>query len=205
MFRLTLLPFVLLFGSLFFGIMSFIIIRKLKRGIEFSLKKGAELANQQQQKWSKKWAKKEQRKKLPEILQKGFDQFDQLQISHARLPVEWREATNPLIEQAKAILSEVADDVASNDKNSNGADNGLDNKKLNIVRSFFNHTLDALLQFSEKLNENHTQMNTEQIEKARQNITIFKADLLGHQETLLKANRMDFDVLMDVIKARLKK
>jgi len=47
-------------------------------------------------------------------------------------------------------------------------------------------------------------MSSDEIEKARQNISVFKADLLNHQETLHKVRRFDFDVVMDVIKARLK-
>jgi len=196
MFRLTLIPFFLLFGTLFFGIVSFFIIRKIRRVLKATLEKGSELANKQQ----KNWAKREQRKKLPDILQKGFDQYDKLVVSHDSLPLEWKTALSPLVTESKLILDEVAEGVEQDDKGDSS-----NNKKLNSIRSFFNHTLDALLQFSEKLNSNHAQMNAEQIEKVRQNITVFKADLLNHQETLLKAKHMDFDVMMDVIKARLKK
>ena len=48
-------------------------------------------------------------------------------------------------------------------------------------------------------------MTKAEIEKAQQNITLFKSDLLHHQETLHKVRRFDFDVTMDVIKARLKR
>lgn len=193
MFRLTLIPFVLLFGTLLFGIVSFFIIRKIRRIYKATLEKGSELANKQQ----KNWAKREKRKKLPDILQKGFDQYDKLVVSYDSLPLEWKTALSPLVIESKLILDEVAEGAEQGDSHNN--------KKLNSIRSFFNHTLDALLQFSEKLNSNHAQMNAQQIEKARQNITVFKADLLNHQETLLKAKHMDFDVMMDVIKARLKK
>jgi len=197
MFRLTLIPFILIFGALFFGIMSYIVIKKIKKWLEYTVKKGAELASQQQQKWTKK----EQRKKLPDILQKGFDQYEKLLSSHASLPLEWKIALDPIIIQAKEIIDDVAEgvegvaDAKINDR--------THNKKLNSIRPFFNHTLDALLQFTEKLNSDYAQMNESQIDKARQNITVFKADLNNHQEKLLKAKRMDFDVLMDVIKARL--
>jgi len=193
MFRLTLIPFVLVFGALFFGIISYIVIRKIKQGLQYTVKKGAELANKQQQKWTEK----EQRKKLPDILQKAFNQYEQLVDSHASLPTNWKNVLEPVIRQAKEILNEVAEGADINDSTYN--------KKLNSIRPFFNHSLDALLQFTEKLNSDHAEMDETQIDKARQNITVFKADLLDHQEKLLKAKRFDFDVLMDVIKARLKK
>lgn len=193
MFRLTLIPFFLVFATLFFGIVSFVVIRKIKKGFEYTVKKGAELANKQQQKWTEK----EQRKKLPDIIQKGFDNFEKLVLSQQSLPDNWRNSLDPIIAKAKEILDEVADGADLNDSTYN--------KKLNSIRPFFNHSLDALLQFTQKLSTDHAKMDASQIEKARQNITIFKADLLNHQEKLMKANRMDFDVLMDVIKARLKK
>lgn len=193
MFRLTLIPFILIFGALFFGIVTYIVIKKIKRGLEFTVKKGTEIVNKQQQKWTEK----EQRKKLPDILQKGFDRYEKLIASHAKLPAEWRNPLEPVITQAKAILDEVAEDADLSDS--------TNNKKLNSIRPFFNHTLDALLQLTEKLNTDHLQMDDIQIKKARENITVFKADLLNHQEKLKKAKHMDFDVLMDVIKARLKK
>ena len=193
MFRLTLIPFVLVFGALFFGIISYIVIRKIKKGLQYTVKKGAELASKQQQKWTEK----EQRKKLPDILQKAFTQYEQLVESHASLPANWKNVLEPVIKQAKEILNEVAEGADINDSTYN--------KKLNSIRPFFNHSLDALLQFTEKLNSDHAEMSEAQIDKARQNITVFKADLLDHQEKLLKAKRFDFDVSMDVIKARLKK
>lgn len=196
MFRLTFLPIVLILGTLFFGIFSFLIIRKIKKGIEVTVKKGTELASKQQ----KKWSKKDQLKKLPEILQKGFDRYEKLLTSHEKLPSEWREPLRPLVEGAKFILDDVADTIDLND-----AERTESNKKLNSIRPFFNHTLDALLQFSEKIKSDHEQMDDVQRDKVRQNIAVFKADLLQHRETLLKTQRMDFDVLMDVIKARLKK
>jgi len=193
MFRFTLIPFILIISALFFGVFSFIVIRKIKKWLSYTIEKGADLANRQQ----KKWSEKEQRKKLPDILQKGFDRFDKLLSSYNNLPNEWKNSLAPIIKQAKEILDEVAEDADISDSTYN--------KKLNSIRPFFNHTLDALLLFTEKLNMDYTKMDQAQIDKARQNITVFKADLLSHQEKLLKSRRMDFDVLMDVIKARLKK
>ena len=191
MLRLAFFPVLLFVGLIVLLIIGFILYRKLKQGIAFTYKKGAELANEQQQ----KWAQKEQQKKLPEILQKGFDQHQQLSQELKRLPQEWQLSLEPLVLQAKEILDEVAYEVV--EENSQ--------KKLDSIRSFFHHSLDALLQFSETLNKDHRQMTAEQLEKARQNINLFKADLLSHQQTLQKARRLDFDVLMDVIKARLKR
>ena len=188
MLRLTLLPFVLLFGSILFLLVSFYIYRKIKRGLHFTYNKGAEIANEQQQKWKDK----EQFKKLPEIVQKGFTNVESIEKSSRTLPKEWSDLVNPLVQKAKEILDEIA------------SDKKIENNKLTSMRTFFIHTLDALKQFVEKLNSDHKHMSVSETEKARQNINVIKADLLHHQQILHKKRKFDFDVLMDVIKARLK-
>ena len=156
--------------------------------MRFTYKKGAEIANGQQQKWKEK----EQLKKLPNIIQKGFRDLKDIEASSSTLPNEWQVVVNPLVTQSKEIL----DEITFNSK--------VDNNKLNSMRSFFIHTLDALKQFVEKLNNDHKHMTANETKKARQNINVIKADLLHHKQILQKKRKFDFDVLMDVIKARLK-
>ncbi len=199
MLRLMLVPFILLITILFSIIVIWIVYKKIKRGVEVSVKKGAELANDQQQ----KWADKAQRKKLPSIVKKGFDNYDQIKLGVENLPNEWKRALNPIVSHSKEILDEIALEFES-DPSAHKKKVQRQNKKLNSVRAFFHHSLDALLQFIEKLKTDHKTMSSSEIEKAHENITVFKADLLKHQETLHKVRRFDFDVVMDVIKARLK-
>ena len=204
MFRFTILPIILIFATLFLSIVVYVFIKKVKKGVSTTLQYSKKLANEQREKWSKK----EQRNKLPTILQNGLEQFDEIKKSHQTLPNAWLNSLNPIIEQAQAILDELTIDAAHDLEESNKNIKSKTNKietKINSIRSFFNHSLDALLQFVIKLNSDHATMAYDEIEKAQQNITIFKSDLLAHQATLKKARKMDFDVLMDVIKARLRK
>ncbi len=197
MLRIALIPIVLLVLLVLSIILIWIIFRKVKKGVNYTVKKGAEIASDQQ----KKWTEKEQRKKLPDILQKGFSNYDKIDKLSASLPEEWRQPVLPLVLQAKDILDEIAIEF---DGLENVKGQNLQNKKLNSIRPFFNHSLDALLHFVEKLSSDHQKMTAAETDKARQNINVFKADLLNHQETLHKVRRFDFDVVMDVIKARLK-
>ena len=197
MLRLALIPFVLLILLLLSAIVIWFVYKKVKKGIGYTMKKGAEIASDQQQKWTEK----EQRKKFPDILQKGFSDYDKIYTTTMSLPEEWHLSLMPIVDKAKEILDEVALEFESEDEKTKASEQ---NKKLNSIRSFFIHSLDALHQFVEKLSSDHHKMNIDEIDKARQNINVFKADLLSHQETLHKVRRFDFDVVMDVIKARLK-
>lgn len=197
MLRLALIPFVLIILFLLSAIVIWFVYKKVKRGIGYTMKKGAEIASDQQQKWTEKG----QLKRFPKILQKGFSDYDEIYDTTESLPKEWSLAIMPIVSTAKDILDEVALEFDGADAQ---AQLNKENKKLNSIRGFFIHSLDALLQFVEKLSSDHHKMSTDEIEKARQNINVFKADLLRHQETLHKVRRLDFDVVMDVIKARLK-
>jgi len=179
------------------AIIIWFVYRKVKKGIGYTMKKGAEIASDQQQKWTEKGLQK----KFPKILQKGFSDYDKIYNTTASLPKEWESSVMPIVSTAKDILDELVlefEGEGAQDKPNK------ENKKLNSIRSFFIHSLDALLQFVEKLSSDNHKMTANEVEKARQNINIFKADLLRHQETLHKVRRFDFDVVMDVIKARLK-
>ena len=197
MLRLTLFPFALLILFLLSAIIIWFVYKKVKKGIGYTMKKGAEIASDQQQKWTEKG----QQKRFPKILQKGFSDYDKIYNTTASLPKEWESSVMPIVSTAKDILDETALEFEGE-----GAQDipNKENKKLNSIRSFFIHSLDALLQFVDKLSSDHHKMTANEVEKARQNINVFKADLLSHQETLHKVRRFDFDVVMDVIKARLK-
>jgi len=209
MLRLTLFPLVLFFGTLILSIVAYFIIKKIRKVIATTLEKGKNIAVEQQKKWGQ-WEQKEQRKKLPTIIQKGLDDYDEIESEIKRLPDSWAVVVMPITEQAKTILDEVMTEAVVelervNTKNKQGKSSRIKSQKLNAVRPFFNHSLDALLQFVKKLNSDHATMDDIQVEKARQNITVFKADFDSHEAALKKSRKMDFDVVMDVIKARLKK
>ena len=189
MIRLALIPFISLIIFFFSAIVVWFIYRKVKRGIGYTMKKGAEIASEQQ-------------KKFPEILQKGFSDYEKIVNITTSLPEEWQLSIMPIVNCAKDILDEVA--LEFEGENAKSKLNQENNKKLNSIRGFFIHSLDALLQFVKKLSSDHYKMTDIEVEKARQNINVFKADLLNHKETLHKVRRFDFDVVMDVIKARLK-
>jgi len=198
MLRLALIPFISIAFLFLLVMLVWLLYRKVKKGIGYTMKKGAKIASDQQQKWSEK----EQRKRLPEILKKGYQDYDKIVNTTLSLPEEWKLSIIPIVDSAKDILDEVALEFEGQEVTFKSKDQ---NKKLNSIRSFFIHSLDALLQFVEKLSSDHEKMSNDEIEKARQNINVFKADLLNHKETLHKVRRFDFDVMMEVIKARLKK
>ncbi len=199
MLKLMFIPIILLIAAILLGVVVWLVYKKLKKGVSDSIKKGAEIATEQQE----KWVEKGQRKKLPSMLQKGFDDYDKMKTLVADLPEAWKQPLQPIVKSAKEILDEVAFEYTSED--SNNSHMPRQDKKLNSIRSFFHHSLDALLQLVEKLSTDHAKMNAGEIQKAQENIVILKADLQNHQETLHKVRRFDFDVVMDVIKARLKK
>ncbi len=193
MFRLLLLPLLFLTSTLVVVVFGYYLLKKIISWVKLGYKKGADLVAQRQ----RNRTQKEQLQKLPEIVQKGFDDYRHLEASLTELPKEWKTVLTPVVELAQQILDEVILELS---KNNSGFNN-----ELNRIRPFFNHSLDALSQFSQKLAKDHRHMNNDLIDKAHQNITLFKADLLRHQETLHKGKQQDFDILMDVTKERLKK
>ena len=181
---LPLIPIILFILLLVIVVLAIYLIIKIKRVIKKGGKLTQEFATEQQ----KKWSQREQRSQLPDTLQKAYLQFETIERDAQELPTEWKSALQPVIDQANVILLAVSTKP----------------KLSNKIRPFFYHSLDSLSQFIIKLKSDHQQLSAVQIEKARQNITIFKADLMQHQQTLNKQQEFDFDVLMDVIKARLK-
>ena len=204
MFNLALIPLILIVSILLIIIVSYLIYKKIRRGIEFTVKKSTEFANDQQ----KKWEKKDKQEQQPDILRKGFKTYNDIIITVKLLPIEWKSVLEPLTAIAKSILDVVEDDsvmASSSVAESFSTKSVHTPTKINRIRPFFNHSLNALLQFTQKINTDYKTMDNKDHEKARQNLNIIKADLLSHQKTLNNARKMDFDVTMDVIKARLKK
>ena len=197
MFNLALIPLILIISVVLVTVVGFLVYRKIRRGIEFTLEKSSEFATEQQQKWQIK----EKQKKQPEILQKGLKNYREITNNITYLPNDWQNAFKPLTSIAKSILDEIEDATILEVSESGKIRSP---KKLNAVRPFFNHSLKALLQLTQKIKTDYKVMDAEDTEKARQNITVIKADLLRHQKILHKGRKMDFDVAMDVIKARLK-
>lgn len=198
MLNLAFIPLILIISALVILIGGYIVYRKIRRGIEFTLEKSSEFASEQQQKWEAK----EKHKKQPEILQKGLTTYADITENIKHVPQDWQKGLQPLSHIAKNILEEIEDEALLESSESAGIQAP---KKLNAVRPFFNHSLKALLQLTQKIRTDYKAMDEEDTEKARQSITVIKADLLRHQRTLHKGRKMDFDVAMDVIKARLKK
>lgn len=204
MFRFTLFPFIIIISTLLSGLVTYFFYRTVKRTIVSTYKKGAELAAEKQQQWKDK----ENRKQFPEMLLKGFETYDNIDRSIEDLPEAWYSQLQPLRTQAKQILDELAFNVESVKAHHKNADHKqYENKKndiINSMRTFFIHTLDALQQFTDKISQDVNHMSDDQITKAQQNIQVLAADLEHHQTLLDKKRKFDFDVLMDVIKARLK-
>ncbi|MEE9327808.1 MAG: hypothetical protein V3U71_10995 [Cocleimonas sp.] len=194
MLRLAFFPVIVLIVTIVLAVLAFYIFRKLRRGVKVTFKKGADIANEQQQKWQENREQKEHRKKQPEIVQKGFRDLDKIEKAAQKLPIKWSTLTCPLIEDCQIILEDLTSEHPT-----------ISESKVNSIRTFFNHTLDALYQFIEKINTDHQQMTADEIEKAQENISIIKADLSYHKKIIHKKRKLDFDVLMDVIKARLKR
>ncbi len=157
------------------------------------------MAEKQQQ-----WKEKENRKHLPSMLQKGFETYDDIIQTMDKLPEEWDAELQPLSIQAKQILDELAFKVVSIDAGKKKNSNSRKDSIINQMRTFFIHTLDALQQLADKINEDANHMTVEQKMKAKESIQVLSADLSHHQTMLDNKRKLDFDVLMDVIKARLK-
>ena len=192
MFRFTLIPLILLFGGIIFSLIGFVVYRKIKRGVKYTYDKSTEISSQ----YMEKWRSQEQRKKLPEIVQIGFDDYQIIEQSISQLPPVWQLKLLPLKQKSNQLLSEISQHLID--------DEDFERSKLTSLRSFFNHSLDALKQFSQKLLSDHKSLSEEETQRAKENINVIYKDLLHHEKILHKKRKFEFDVLMDVIKARLK-
>ena len=102
----------------------------------------------------------------------------------------------PLKQKSNQLLGEISQHLID--------DEDFERSQLTSLRSFFIHSLDALKQFSQKLLSDHDKMSDSETARAQENIKVIYKDLLHHEKILHKKRKFEFDVLMDVIKARLK-
>jgi len=192
MFRFTIIPLILLFGGAIFSLIAYVVYRKIKRGVKYTYDKSAEISSQ----YIDKWRNQEQRKKLPKIVQTGFDDFTIIEENIEKLPAVWQLKLLPLKQKANSLLAEISQHLIEDEE--------FERSKLTSLRSFFNHSLDALKQFTQKLVSDHDSLSDVETERAKENINVIYKDLLHHEKILHKKRKFEFDVLMDVIKARLK-
>ena len=186
------IPFILFICLILFIVIAFLIYRKIKRGLKYTYDKSTEFSEQ----YREKLRSKEQRNKLPKIVQKGLDDFQVIEKTIEQLPAIWQLKLLPLKQKSNSLLNEISHHLIS--------DESLERSRLNSVRSFFNHSLDALKQLTQKLLSDHKSLTELETEKAKENIQIIYKDLLRQEKILHKSRKFDFDVVMDVIKARLK-
>jgi len=192
MIRFTIIPLILLFGGVFFSLFAYYVYRKIKRGVKFTYDKSAEISSE----YMDKWRSKEERNKLPKIVQTGLDNYQIIEKTIDKLPPVWQLKLLPLKQKSNSLLNEISHHLLH--------DESFERSKFNSVRSFFNHSLDAFKQLVQKLDSDRESLSEEDTERVKENIKLIYNDLLHHEKILHKSRKFDFDVLMDVIKARLK-
>jgi hypothetical protein len=171
-------------GFLLLLLVMYFAYRKVRKGIANAWDKSVEVATEQQERWKQR----EQLKTLPEFMQKAHHQSEQIEKDTETLTSEWQTLLKPLNSEMQNILNTTANDLSRADK----------------VRSFYNTSLPAYAKFVAKLRTDHMQLDDAEIQKAKENIAVFKEDFQRYDEGVQQARRFDFDVLMDVIKVRLK-
>jgi len=184
MIRLTLI-FMMLFSLLILLVVGYVAWRKLKKGLGQAWDKSVEAVDDQKQRWKER----EQLKSRPDFLQKAWSQVEQIRTDSETLPPEWQALLEPLDESMQSIL-----DLTFGDE-----------KRADKVRRFYNTSLPAYASFVAKLRSDHGQLDAAEKQKAVDNLSVFKADFKNYEELIHEARKFDFDVLMDVIKVRLKR
>ncbi len=149
------------------------------------VEKGSDVALKQQEKWKQR----EKRKKLPEEIQKLIVQYEALLESDDGLSEVWRQAMQPVYHSLGDIVHILT----------------AAPKKRNKVRKLFSVSMPALEDFIGTVKADQKFMSDIEINKAQQNIDVIREDLQQHELVLQKSRRFDFDVIMDVIKIRLKR
>ena len=173
-----------LLGIIVLLIIAYMVYRKIRRSVSNAWDKSAEVVTDQQQ----RWRQREQLKSQPDFIQKAHQQSEQIQEEAASLPLEWQALLTPLDNAMTDILSVSMGDTKRADK----------------VRSFYNTSLPAYAAFVAKLKSDHFHLDAVEKQKAIDNLAVFKADFERYDSSIQQARRFDFDVLMDVIKVRLK-
>jgi len=159
--------------------------KKFRRALGDVVDKGSELATEQQEKWKQR----ERRKKLPEEIQVLIVQYEQLLESSDTLSGAWQEALQPVYTSLGDIVHILS----------------AAPKKMNKVRGLFNTSMPALEKFVNTITTNQKFMDKAEKQKVQENIAVIAKDLQQHERVLHKSRRFDFDVIMDVIKIRLKR
>jgi hypothetical protein len=183
MLRLTLILMVVI-GLLILVVAGYIAYRKVRKGIGNAWDKSVEVANEQQERWKRR----EQIKSQPDYIQKAHKQSEQVETNTEALPVEWQERLAPLNQSMQEILTITVGDEKRADK----------------VRTFYNTSLPAYASFVAKLRSDNSHLDELETEKAVANIVVFDNDFARYLKKIQQARRFDFDVLMDVIRVRLK-
>ncbi len=158
---------------------------KFSGAVTHVIEKSSDMAMEQQEKWKLR----EKRKKLPNEIQKLIVKYEELLESNNELSEHWQGAMKPVYK----ILGDIVHILTAAPK------------KVNKVRTLLSVSLPALEKFIATLNADQTFMDEAETKKAQQNIDVIHKDLQQHELTLQKSRRFDFDVLMDVIKIRLKR
>ena len=183
MLRLTLILMVLI-GLLILIVAGYFAYRKVRRGIGSAWDKSVEVANEQQERWKRR----EQIKSQPDYIQKAHKQSEQVETDCSELSVDWQDHLKPLNHSMQEILNITIGDEKRADK----------------VRTFYNTSLPAYASFVAKLRSDSSHLDEQETEKAVANIAVFEKDFGRYLGQIQQARRFDFDVLMDVIKVRLK-
>lgn len=179
--------------ALFFGTMigiiillviAYLIYRKIRRSVSAAWDKSAEVVTDQQQRWKQREVLKQQ----PDFIQKAHQQSEQIENDTAELSPEWQALLAPLNSAMTHIL-----DISIGDA-----------KRADKVRTFYNTSLPAYATYVAKLKTDHLHIDSTEKQKAIDNLAVFKADFERYDSSIQQARRFDFDVLMDVIKVRLK-
>ena len=173
-----------LIGILLLLVIAYVIYRKIRRSVSNAWDKSAEVMTDQQQRWKQREALKQQ----PEFIQKAHKQSEQIETDMAELPADWQASLVPLNTAMADILNISVADAKRADK----------------VRTFYNTSLPAYASFVAKLKTDHLHLDAVEKQKAMDNLAVFKADFERYDGSIQQARRFDFDVLMDVIKVRLK-
>lgn len=159
--------------------------QKFTGAITQVLDKVSKVASEQKQKWKQR----EQRKKLSVEIQHLILTYEKLYELNDELSEKWQVSLVPVYAALRDIVHVLS----------------AAPKKVNKVRGLFSVSMPALEKFIETVKTDQHFMDVEETKKAQQNIDVITKDLLEHERVLQRSRRLDFDVLMDVIKVRLKK
>ena len=159
--------------------------RRFAGAVSHAVEKSSDLVSEQK----KRWKQRERRKKLPEEIQTLIVKYEALLESDDDLSESWQQSMKPVYQSLGDIVHILT----------------AAPRKANKVRKLFSVSMPALDNFISTVKADQTFMSKTEISKAQQNIDVIRDDLQQHERILQKSRRFDFDVIMDVIKIRLKR